>query len=283
MKTANHQSISDAAQAAGINPGVLRVWEDRYGWPLPKRNLNGHRSFTAREVEQLKRIVELIKAGTPIGALIIDGVPQLPTDHLKKPTLPRQKILSARTLPGADGPVMGTLREDLCQAFDERHPGHVLETIQRARLDLRPLDELRVVLLPVLVAVAELRQQRRALADEQNLFATVSERCAQLERRFSTHGNPLSLHAAASPADTALAQAVAALLAARGIPTRFAAEAADAPVLVAMSPPPETSGNHSVVLTPLPYAGCIPVTELLDDDHPCAALAQLAIPALSLR
>ena len=139
MNTSHHLSIQGVALATGLTPGVMRVWEDRYGWPFPKRNSNGHRLFSRLEVDQLKRIALLIKAGKPIGALIVNGAPQFPVDH-SVPVLPRLKIVSARSLPGANGPVMTALRNDLCQAIEDRHLGRALETIQRARLDLRPFD-----------------------------------------------------------------------------------------------------------------------------------------------
>ena len=280
MKTSNHLSIRDAALATGLNPSVIRVWEDRYGWPSPRRHPNGYRSFTRHEVEQLKRVATLVKAGTPISALIVDGFPQFPVDR-SRPALPRQKIVSARNLPGATGPVAIALRDALCQALEDRHLGHALETIQRSHVELRPLDELQAVLLPTLVGLAELHQQHYAIAGEETLLAMVGERCAQLGPRFPMHGNHVTL-LASSRTDEALTQAVAALLAARGIPTRMATDASDAQVTVAMNPPTGARNIHRVVLTPLPCEGCIPVIQLLDEDHASDALLQLVIPALAV-
>jgi hypothetical protein len=175
MNTSNQLSIRDAALATGLNPSVIRVWEDRYGWPSPRRHPNGYRSFTRHEVEQLKRIAVLVKAGTPISSLIVDGFPEFPADR-SRAAQPRLTIVSARALPGANDRVATALRDALCQALEDRHLGHALEVVQRARLDLRPLDELRAVLLPALVGLAELHQQHHVLAGEQTLIDTVRER-----------------------------------------------------------------------------------------------------------
>jgi DNA-binding transcriptional MerR regulator len=280
MNTSNQLSIRDAAMATGLSPSVIRVWEDRYGWPSPRRHRNGYRSFTRHEVEQLKRVATLVKAGTPISALIVDGFPQFPVDH-SRPPMPRQKIITARTLPGASDAVSASLRDALCRALEDRHTGHVLETIQRAQLELRPSDELRAVLLPTLVGIAELHQQHYTLSDEGTLIAMVRARCAQLGRRFPTHGDPVILYAS-SEADDGLAQAVTALLAVRDIPSRTTSDAGEAQVVVAMTPPAGTRDPHRIVLTPLPCEGCIPVVQLLNDEHPRDSLLKIAIPALSV-
>ena len=280
MSTSHQLSIQNVALATGLTPGVIRVWEDRYGWPSPKRHSNGHRFFTPREVEKLKQIALLVKAGTPIGDLIVNGIPQFPVDH-RMPALPGLKIVSARTLPGAKGPVMNALRDDLCQALQERHLGRALETIQRARLDLRPFDELRVVLIPALVGLAELHQQHYVLPDEATLIAAIRERCTQLLRRFPTQGSRVTLQATTT-ADDGLAQAVAGLLAARGIPTRVVTETADVQLIVTLHPPTGLRDTHGVTLTALPCNGCIPVIKLLGDDLSSDLLMQLAAPAMAV-
>ena len=45
MPTTNQFSIHDAAAASGLTPSVIRVWEERYCWPAPKRHRNGYRTI----------------------------------------------------------------------------------------------------------------------------------------------------------------------------------------------------------------------------------------------
>lgn len=59
-------SIKFAAQQAGITPECLRVWEKRYGWPVPLRRPNGYRGFTENQIAQLISVSDLLLAGMTI-------------------------------------------------------------------------------------------------------------------------------------------------------------------------------------------------------------------------
>src|SRR5580692_6884735 len=72
-------NINEASKACGLSPSVLRIWELRYGWPNPKRKPNGYRAYNQHQIQELKRVADLVKRGTPISTLIIDGLPRWPT------------------------------------------------------------------------------------------------------------------------------------------------------------------------------------------------------------
>lgn len=82
--SANNLNINEASKACGLSPSVLRIWELRYGWPNPKRKPNGYRAYNQHQIQELKRVADLVKRGTPISALIIDGLPRWPTDQAIK-------------------------------------------------------------------------------------------------------------------------------------------------------------------------------------------------------
>ena len=63
MPNSNQFSIHDAAAASGLTPSVIRVWEERYGWPPPKRHRNGYRAFALHEIDELKKVAALVKNG----------------------------------------------------------------------------------------------------------------------------------------------------------------------------------------------------------------------------
>lgn len=56
-------SIGRAASVSGISCATLRMWERRYGRPVPVRLPSGHRRYTADQVRWLKRVAEALARG----------------------------------------------------------------------------------------------------------------------------------------------------------------------------------------------------------------------------
>lgn len=264
-------SIHDAAQICGLTPSVIRVWEERYGWPSPKRQHNGYRAFSAIEIDELKRVAALVKAGTPISRIIVDGFPVFPKDTSRPP--PQHDLRAARTLPTPASRAAATARDALIEALEQRHDGRVLEALQRACIELRPADELAGVLVPALVGVIELRQHDRTLPREADVLRLIGERGAQLARRFPTTGTALTVGVLAD-GDRPLAELVAALFAQRGQATRVVV---GEPTKVVASLQPSRPADGSVTMvTPLPSEGCVPLAYLVDPNRPRSALLDLA-------
>ncbi|HWE35021.1 MAG TPA: MerR family transcriptional regulator [Isosphaeraceae bacterium] len=63
-------SIAAVSKLSGVSCHALRVWERRYGFPVPRRSPSGHRRYGAEQVRLLRRIAELSRQGRPIGELI---------------------------------------------------------------------------------------------------------------------------------------------------------------------------------------------------------------------
>jgi hypothetical protein len=269
MNASNQFSIHDAAAASGLTPSVIRVWEERYGWPAPKRHRNGYRAFATHEIEELKRVAELVKNGMPISKIIVDGFPCWPAEAHRP--APRHDVTTARALPKRAHKEVDRLREDICRSLEDLHVGHALETIQRACLDLRPSDELAAVLAPAMVGLVEVRQQGRHLTQEAELEQAVSARCRQLRPRLTTTGAEVGV-AAATSADEHFADLVVALLAARGLAAKRTMHA-EADVIVSVTVP--ASPRQRIHITPLPCEGCVPVAQLLDPTSSPAALLSL--------
>lgn len=55
--------IHAVAEATGLSAATLRAWERRYGIPEPTRGESGYRLYTERDVEQVRRMVELGETG----------------------------------------------------------------------------------------------------------------------------------------------------------------------------------------------------------------------------
>ena len=65
-------SIAAVSKLAGVSCHSLRVWERRYGFPVPHRTSSGHRRYGPDQVRVLRRIARLLREGHSIGALIAD-------------------------------------------------------------------------------------------------------------------------------------------------------------------------------------------------------------------
>lgn len=65
-----HLSIGDVAEETGITPETLRVWERRYGKPVPVRLPSGHRRYTGTQVAWLRNVSEALARGLRAGSVL---------------------------------------------------------------------------------------------------------------------------------------------------------------------------------------------------------------------
>lgn len=63
-------NIAAVERDTGLSKDVLRMWERRYGFPLPQRDANGERTYPAAQVERLRLIKRLMDMGYRPGKLI---------------------------------------------------------------------------------------------------------------------------------------------------------------------------------------------------------------------
>jgi methanogenic corrinoid protein MtbC1 len=66
-------SIAAVSKLGGISCHALRVWERRYGFPVPERTASGHRRYSYEQVQLLRRIAELSHEGHAIHDVIADA------------------------------------------------------------------------------------------------------------------------------------------------------------------------------------------------------------------
>jgi MerR family transcriptional regulator, light-induced transcriptional regulator len=70
-------SIAAVERDTGLSKDTLRVWERRYGFPLPERDDLGERSYPFEQVERLRTIKRLLDAGHRPGRLVPMPVAEL--------------------------------------------------------------------------------------------------------------------------------------------------------------------------------------------------------------
>ena len=212
--SANNLNINEASKACGLSPSVLRIWELRYGWPNPKRKPNGYRAYNQHQIQELKRVADLVKRGTPISALIIDGLPRWPTNQaIKRSPL---GLTKARALDKPTGVLEAKLQVELVEAIEHRNISHVKELLQRAFWSVRPADEVLTALVPTLMGLEELALAERPLTEDAEVRQLIQERSLQLLRRFRRGEQAEVWVVPVVPTDQALATVTALILCLQG-------------------------------------------------------------------
>mgnify|MGYP001627303873 CR=1 FL=1 len=103
--------IAAVEQATGIARATLRIWERRYGFPQPGRDLRGERSYPEDQVRKLRLIADLMARGHRPGRLVALSDKQLAA--LAGPAGVRGADDAPARVPGdaADEPVLAPLME----------------------------------------------------------------------------------------------------------------------------------------------------------------------------
>lgn len=65
-------SIAAVSKLTGVSCHALRVWERRYGFPVPNRSASGHRRYGRDQVRIIRRLTELAQGGSSIGEVIAE-------------------------------------------------------------------------------------------------------------------------------------------------------------------------------------------------------------------
>ena len=121
----NGFSIKEVSERTGVAAGTLRMWEQRYGFPVPERTPSGYRRYRGEVVDVLRRVVQLREGGLSMTAAIeraqegrelptdrpsiyaaVSGARELPRQRLRKPTLVAlSRAIEDEALARAAGPV----------------------------------------------------------------------------------------------------------------------------------------------------------------------------------
>ncbi|MFN0038511.1 MAG: MerR family transcriptional regulator [Burkholderiales bacterium] len=70
-------SIGTVERDTGLSKDTLRVWERRYGFPKPSRDLKGERVYPADQLEKLRVIRRLMDSGLRPGNVVAESLSQL--------------------------------------------------------------------------------------------------------------------------------------------------------------------------------------------------------------
>ncbi|MDP9384244.1 MAG: MerR family transcriptional regulator [Actinomycetota bacterium] len=119
-------AIKDVAERTGIAAGTIRMWEQRYGFPVPERTPSGYRRYSEQDAETLRRVLAYRKGGLSVpaaleraraaaeptdrpsiyGAIAASGVPVTPQVLRKRTLIAISRAIEDETIARAAGPVI---------------------------------------------------------------------------------------------------------------------------------------------------------------------------------
>lgn len=137
MSDAKHYSIGEIAARTGITVDTIRVWERRYGRPVPVRLPSGHRRYTDEHLVWMRRVAEAIALGRRAGEAVR-------ADDAR---------LDAMLAEGAQEPCEPAAVEGLYALAREVQPGKLRARLEELWRDLGPEDFLADLLAPFLARV----------------------------------------------------------------------------------------------------------------------------------
>jgi len=152
--------IRVVAERTGVNPVTMRAWERRYGLIQPQRTAKGHRVYSNKDIDTIKRILQLIEQGIPISRVR----ESLANSPLREP-LP----VFAEHADHADGNAWeGYIRRMITavSGFD----GRALDAAYNDALSLYPVDLVSRMLINPLMREMTARWDTFAYADAERHF-----------------------------------------------------------------------------------------------------------------
>ena len=164
-------AIAAVEREVGLGKDVLRVWEKRYGFPRPLRDMAGDRLYPFAQVQRLKLIRRLLDAGHRPGKVVALDRLELQALLATPAEQEDRAPLSSRT-ESAVAPTDTTLAGflDTIGAHDPQALRHAL-TQARLRLGLAPF--VTTLVAPLTQAVGQAWAQGRFEVFEEHLFTEV--------------------------------------------------------------------------------------------------------------
>lgn len=136
-------SIGAVARATGFSPDTLRVWQKRYGFPVPRRKPSGHRLYSVADVRRLRRISEALARGHRPGQIVPLAEPRL------------ESLLTDRVLSAPSGPDRRPALKSLMELVRAHRGDDLTAALLSEASSLGPLDFLRLRVAPMITEVGD--------------------------------------------------------------------------------------------------------------------------------
>lgn len=162
-------NIAEVERDTGLGKDTLRVWERRYGFPVPQRDAQGQRVYPAAQVDRLRQIAALMRAGHRPGKVV-------PLDDAARATLMSGGPFPAREA-GAAQPPAGASAPQVAAALAAlaRRDGIALRRgLQQAQSRLGLAAFVTEVMAPLTTAVGQAWMRGELRVAEEHLFTEVA-------------------------------------------------------------------------------------------------------------
>lgn len=159
-------NIAAVERDTGLSKDVLRVWERRYGFPLPERDDKGERLYPAEQVERLRLIKRLMDQGHRPGKLLAANPEELAL------LVPRGAARKAQTSHASDTSALDELINLIRQ-----HDGNGYMQAMQQRLGKQGLQAfVQDTVAPLTWRVGEAWEAGRIEVFEEHMFTELTKR-----------------------------------------------------------------------------------------------------------
>ena len=178
--TRKRHPIRVAAARAGLTPGLLRVWEARYGAVEPGRTEKGQRRYSDDDIEQLRLLQAAVQGGRRIG-----DVASLERAELEA-IVQEDRRETTRTFGGDVGVVEGSagILSACLDAVERSDVDQLRHSLDRALLGLSAIEAVQEVVSPLMRRLGEMWAQGRIDPAHEHL-ATVIVRQVLIDAALS--------------------------------------------------------------------------------------------------
>lgn len=174
-------SIAAVERDTGLSKDTLRVWERRYGFPIPRRDATGERCYPFEQVSRLRTIKRLLDVGHRPGRIVSLAAEDL--ERLSSASGVSSSTVTAAAVDKAALPL--TAFVDAIRAHDADALRQLMaRTLARVGLGRFVFD----VVAPLNVQVGEAWMQGRLEVFEEHLYTEA----LQVVLRNALHGLPVS-------------------------------------------------------------------------------------------
>ena len=159
-------NIAAVERETGLSKDVLRMWERRYGFPVPERDANGERLYPATQVERLRLIKRLMDQGHRPGKLIAADDEELAL------LAPRHRPRAALEASGSDDAGL----EALLALIKQHDADGYLVALQQALARQGLQRFVQDIVVPLTRRVGEAWESGRFEVFEEHLFTELTKR-----------------------------------------------------------------------------------------------------------
>ena len=158
-------TIAAVERDVGLSKDVLRVWERRYGFPVPNRDPHGERLYPAAQVLRLRLLKRLMDLGHRPGRLM-----STPVEELEALAAGSHDVKAADAVTGSHG-------LDELLALIQQHDGSAYLQAMQQRLARQGLRQFVLdTVAPLTVQIGFAWQQGRLQVFEEHLFTESTAR-----------------------------------------------------------------------------------------------------------